>query len=101
MPAKIKLTYFNAKGRAELARLVLAQAGAEYDDVRIEEEEWPSHKPSKPFQSSNVYKAVKTIIYIQSVMLFSGLKLSPTSKATAEVDWPINETSSIRLGPLS
>ena len=82
MPAKIKLTYFNAKGRAELARLVLAQAGAEYDDVRIEEEEWPSHKPSKPFQSSNVYKAVKTITNIQSVMimLLVGTQTQPTAE---------------------
>ena len=48
MPAKsIKLTYFNARGRAELARLVLAQAGAEFEDVRLEREEWLNVKPSK------------------------------------------------------
>ena len=48
MPAKsIKLTYFNARGRAELARLVLAQAGAEFEDVRLEREEWLNIKPSK------------------------------------------------------
>ena len=49
MPAKIKLVYFNAKGRAELSRLILAQAGVEYDDVRFEREEWPVHKQSKTF----------------------------------------------------
>ena len=50
MPAKsIKLTYFNAKGRAELARLVLAQAGAEFEDVRLEREEWLNVKPSKSY----------------------------------------------------
>ena len=54
MPAKIKLIYFNAKGRAELARLILAQAGAEYDDVRLEREEWPSQKASKPLQTGSL-----------------------------------------------
>ena len=31
----IKLTYFNGKGRAESSRLILAYAGAKYDDNRI------------------------------------------------------------------
>ena len=51
MPGKnIKLIYFNARGRAELARLILAQAGAEYEDKRLEREEWPAHKPSEIFK---------------------------------------------------
>ena len=33
----IKLTYFNLKGRAEFARLVLVQAGQEWEDVRIDQ----------------------------------------------------------------
>ena len=44
---KIKLIYFDARGRAELSRLILAQAGQEYEDVRVKKEEWPSMKPSK------------------------------------------------------
>ena len=44
----VKLTYFNLKGRAELARLILAQAEAQYEDRRItRKEEWRSLKPSK------------------------------------------------------
>jgi glutathione S-transferase len=49
MPAKIKLIYFNGRGRAELSRLILAQAGADYDDVRLEREEWASQKQSQFF----------------------------------------------------
>ena len=45
---KMKLIYFNARGRAELARLILAQAGEAYDDERIEGADWPKLKPSKP-----------------------------------------------------
>jgi len=44
-----KLTYFNARGKAEPIRLLFAQAGVEYEDHRIEKEEWPAVKPNTPF----------------------------------------------------
>ena len=44
---KLKLTYFNGRGRGEAARLILAQAGVHYEDVRIEFADWPALKPSK------------------------------------------------------
>ena len=43
----IKLTYFNLKGRAELARLILAQAEVDYEDCRIEREAWAELKTSE------------------------------------------------------
>jgi len=46
--AKIKLTYFNAKGRAETIRLILAQAGVEYEDYRIARDQWPTVKKETP-----------------------------------------------------
>ena len=39
-----KLTYFDARGRAELTRLVFAAAGQSYEDVRIQMQDWPAHK---------------------------------------------------------
>jgi glutathione S-transferase len=45
---KMKLYYFNLRGRAEFARLILAQAGADYEDKRVEREEWPTLKPTMP-----------------------------------------------------
>jgi len=48
MPSKIKLTYFNVRGRAEISRLILAQAGVAYEDHRLPREEWPSMKPNTP-----------------------------------------------------
>ena len=44
-----KLTYFNARGAAEMVRFIFAQAGVKYEDVRVEGEEWPKLKPSTPF----------------------------------------------------
>ncbi|VDN38140.1 unnamed protein product [Cylicostephanus goldi] len=39
-----KLTYFEARGAAEVIRQIFALAGAEYEDVRIPRDEWPKHK---------------------------------------------------------
>ena len=44
-----KLHYFNGRGRAELVRLIFAQAGVPYEDVRIELKKWPEIKPTMPF----------------------------------------------------
>ncbi|XP_072050402.1 hematopoietic prostaglandin D synthase-like [Amphiura filiformis] len=43
-----KLTYFNAKGRAEIIRLVFVQAGVKYEDVRVNFDDWPPLKPTMP-----------------------------------------------------
>lgn len=39
-----KLSYFDAKGRAEIARLVFALADQPYNDERIKD--WPTRKES-------------------------------------------------------
>ena len=48
MPRYI-LTYFNTRGRAEPIRLILAQAGVDYEDKRITREQWAQLKPQTPF----------------------------------------------------
>eukprot|EP00058_Branchiostoma_floridae_P022605 XP_002608095.1 hypothetical protein BRAFLDRAFT_91427 [Branchiostoma floridae] len=47
MPA-YKLTYFNGRGSAEIVRLVFAAGGIEYEDVRLERDQWPDLKPNTP-----------------------------------------------------
>ena len=44
-----KLTYFNGRGRAEVIRLIFAQAGVKYEDHRIAKEDWAGLKPNTPF----------------------------------------------------
>ena len=43
-----KLYYFNMRGYAETSRIILAQAGVKYEDVRFEGEQWAKeYKQSK------------------------------------------------------
>jgi len=53
MPA-LKLTYFNLRARAEPARLILKQAGVEFEDCRLpapwdDAAPWTAMKPTTPF----------------------------------------------------
>lgn len=42
-----KLTYFNERARAEIIRLIFEVAGVEYEDVRLEGDQWPALKSSE------------------------------------------------------
>lgn len=42
-----KLTYFNARARAEIIRLIFAVADEKYEDVRLDRENWRTLKPSE------------------------------------------------------
>eukprot|EP00118_Oscarella_pearsei_P017206 m.169640 g.169640 ORF g.169640 m.169640 type:complete len:113 (+) comp39007_c0_seq3:23-361(+) len=50
MPA-YKLTYFDSRGRAEIIRLIFAQGGIDFEDIRFDygSENWTKLKPSTPF----------------------------------------------------
>lgn len=44
-----KLYYFNSRGNAEAIRLIFAQAGVKYEDVRLSSEQWVEFKPKTPY----------------------------------------------------
>ena len=46
MAPKIKLIYFDARGRAEMNRIMLNYGGVEFEDYIIKHEEWEQIKPS-------------------------------------------------------
>lgn len=47
--AAVKLTYLNFRGRAELIRYILAQAAVEFEDNRIEPQNWAESVPGVKF----------------------------------------------------
>jgi len=51
-----KLYYFQMRGRAETARLLLVYAGAKYDDIRISVEQWPAMKEKMPMGQMPVFE---------------------------------------------
>ena len=77
---KMKLIYFNARGRAELARLILAQAGEDYIDERVERDDWPKLKSSKIIMiiyqkcySFFILDCKISSIYITSICLYTAM----------------------------
>lgn len=48
---KPKLTYFDLPGRAAATRLCFHLGGIEFDDVRIQLQDWPKLQPTTPFHS--------------------------------------------------
>ena len=48
MMSSYKLYYFNLRGSAESSRIIFAQAGVKYEDIRFENEQWDKkYKESK------------------------------------------------------
>lgn len=45
MAPKLKLYYANARGRAEMARIIMAIGNIEYENIRMTPEEWQKMKP--------------------------------------------------------
>merc|ERR1712088_280581 len=48
---ELRLTYFPARGRAEITRLILAHAGVKFDDIRLTGEDFAKVKPILPYGS--------------------------------------------------
>ncbi|XP_059155473.1 S-crystallin SL11-like [Physella acuta] len=70
--AKIRLLYFDGKGRAELARLLLAAGGKKYEDVRFSMEDWPKFKPSTPYGQAPALE-VDGVMFAESIAISSFL----------------------------
>mmetsp|Transcript_29243 Transcript_29243/g.83078 ORF Transcript_29243/g.83078 Transcript_29243/m.83078 type:complete len:200 (+) Transcript_29243:83-682(+) len=63
-----ELIYFDGAGRAEIVRICLAIAEADWKDTRFEPMDWPTIKPTTPLGSVPVLK-VDGVDHVQSVAL--------------------------------
>ncbi|CAK8674276.1 glutathione S-transferase 1-like [Clavelina lepadiformis] len=87
---KYRLMYFPIKGRAEVARLIFAQAGQEYEDLRISSSDWPAKKPETPFgQMPVLYIDDKPLPQSDAIVRYLAREFKlegPDSMTTAYVD---------------
>jgi len=49
MAPAYKFQYFNGRARGEIPRLMFAEAGVPFEDIRVEQADWPKVKPTTPF----------------------------------------------------
>ena len=42
-----KLIYIDIRGRGELVRFILSQAGEQFEDERVPVQEWPSYRAGR------------------------------------------------------
>jgi len=64
-----KLYYFNLKSRGELIRYIFAVANVQYEDVRIEFQDWAAQKPKFRFQQTPVLELEGGVQLEQSVAI--------------------------------
>ena len=67
--ASYKLYYYDVRGRAENIRLLFAQAGVKYEDIRFGKEEWTAKYKSGMPHPSHTYSPYPHLATI-SVLIF-------------------------------
>jgi len=45
--SQVKVTYFNGRGRAEVTRMILTIGKVDFEDKRVNQEEWAKLKESE------------------------------------------------------
>ncbi|KAH9495857.1 Glutathione S-transferase 3 [Bulinus truncatus] len=65
---KYRFYYFNGRGRGELARLLFAVGGQEFEDLRFSSEDWPKYKPETPYGQAPAL-SVDGVVYAQSIAI--------------------------------
>jgi len=82
--AEYKLTYFNIKALAEPIRFIFAYAGVEYEDNRIERENWPAVKENYPWGQLPVLQVgEKTLCQSNTIARY----LAKKYKLVGDDDW--------------
>jgi len=97
----IKLTYFDLRARAESARLVLAYAGAKYDDNRVSGEEFSLMKgslsygqlPKLEYKGHAIYQSISIARFLAAEFGIAGR----TSLEKAQVNEIIDTISDLQI----
>ncbi|XP_056647762.1 glutathione S-transferase-like [Diorhabda carinulata] len=91
MAPQYKLTYFNVTALGEPIRFLLSYGNIDFEDVRIEMEQWPSLKPSTPFGQLPLFEHNGKVIHQSMAIARYCAKLV---KLTGSNDWEALEIDS-------
>merc|ERR1712032_1082685 len=102
---ELRLTYFPARGRAEITRLILAHAGIKFDDIRLTGEDFAKVKPILPYGSMPIleYKAKADEIVLAINGIFESVAkclFAPEGEKAAMKKKLIEETLPQKFGQL-
>ncbi|CAF1032508.1 unnamed protein product [Adineta ricciae] len=98
-----KLYYFNARGRAEVSRLIFAAVGQKFEDVRYEFRDWPAHKAETPlgqipvleFNSTKIVQSTSIARFLAKQFHLAGRDNAEQAKVEAVADTINDVVSSI------
>ncbi|KAL1517628.1 hypothetical protein ABEB36_001367 [Hypothenemus hampei] len=93
MAPQYKLTYFDVKGLGESIRYLLSYGGLEFEDVRVEKDDWPAMKDSTPLSQLPILEVDGKVLF-QSVAIAAYLgEVIGISGSNALENWEINAVS--------
>ena len=70
-----KLYYFNVRGRGEICRLAFTAANIEYEDIRLDSEDWVKEKECKWKNSRDLWFDGLLYIYICVIVIIATVYL--------------------------
>lgn len=101
MAPQYKLSYFDVRALAEPIRLLFALQGVEYTDERIQRDNWPAIKDTKPWGNMPVLEEADGKVVSQSgaILRYLGKKyglFGSTDFEAAKIDEMIEATTDLR-----
>ncbi|XP_075980034.1 glutathione S-transferase 2-like isoform X2 [Anticarsia gemmatalis] len=100
-PGKVSVYYFNGKSMGEGVRLLLAYGGQEFEDRRIEFDEWAAFKPKTPFGGLPILEIDgKQLATVQAICRYLGKKyglIGDNDEEAFEIDQNVDFLADIRI----
>ena len=92
----MKLIYFNAHGRIEISRLILAYADVDFVDKRVKIADWPALKPGKLWSNNLMINSI-CLFLISTVIGFCYLNNFHLISAMPGGQLPVLEHEGLQL----
>merc|ERR1712156_467849 len=78
---EIRLTYFPARGRAEISRLILKHAGVKFDDIRLTGEDFAKVKPILEYKGEVLCESMAIAAFLADICNLAGTNAVEKAKA--------------------